>query len=51
MVRSESTMRTTGTSGSLGSAMRSSAPAPSEKIALRLGKLASNPGGGFQTQA
>jgi hypothetical protein len=42
-----STMRITGTCGSSGSLARWSTPAHIEKIALRFGKLASNPGGGW----
>jgi hypothetical protein len=47
-----STMRTTGTpAGSSGSLAKWSMPAPREKIALRFGKPASKPRGGFQTRA
>ena len=46
-----STMRAIGTSGTLASAISHSMPAPSERIALRLGKRASSPGGARQTSA
>ena len=50
-VRSGSTTRTIGFEGSAGSANKWSTPAPSEKIASRLGRFVSAPGGWRQESA